>query len=51
MKKFALLFFVVTLIVGFVAAPAVAGPNKAETYTATDFFTGALDANGEWKLV
>jgi hypothetical protein len=34
-----------------IALPAGAGPSKAQTYTATDFFTGALDANGDFKTV
>jgi hypothetical protein len=50
MKRIALLFLV-AFIVGFLAVPAGAGPNKAETWTARDFYTGALDANGDFKLV
>jgi hypothetical protein len=42
---------VVVVLTMAVALPAYAGPDSAETYTATDFYTGALDANGDWKLV
>ena len=46
-----ILLFLVAFVSAFLVAPAGAGPNKAETYTYTDFYTGALDANGDWKLV
>ncbi len=42
---------VAVALVMAVALPARAGPRNAETYTARDFYTGALDANGDWKLV
>ena len=51
MKKLALLF-VVAFIVGFMAAPAGAGPlDRAFTNRVTDFQTFALDAEGNFKSV
>jgi hypothetical protein len=49
-QKFVTMVAAMVLVLA-VALPAGAGPDKAETYTATDFYTGALDANGDWKLV